>query len=150
MPMTVGDAAGGALVPRWSPPTSARPAAPGTVGGMTEAGLTEVTIAAGTALRRCLARRSDLVLYVVAGHAEVFSGATGRTVAPGEAAVCARGRPWQIRSRGGEVRLLALAVPAGPEAVLRALARSPALDDATLLALAVDGGVELLLPPLEA
>lgn len=115
---------------------------------MTDAGLAEVTIAPGAALRRCLARRSDLILYVVAGHAEVFSGTTGRTVTAGEAVVCPRGRPWQIRSCGDEVRVLALAVPAGPEAVLRALARSPGLDDATLLAQAVDGGVELLLPPL--
>src|SRR5690349_9266835 len=128
------------LAPRWCCAGGHRPApdqCPTSGAGhrrdMTQAGLAEVTIPPGTVLRRCLARRSDLVLYVLTGHADVLAGGTGRTVGPGEATVCPRGRPWQVRSRSDEVRLLALAVPAGPEAVLWALTRSAGLDDATLL-----------------
>ncbi len=103
-----------------------------------------VTVPTGMTLRRCLARRADLVLVVLAGRLTVAA----RPAGPGEVAVCPRGRPWAIRSAAEDVRLLALAVPPGPEAVLRALTATPPLDDATLLALAVDGGVELLLDPL--
>ncbi len=92
----------------------------------------------------------DLVLIVLAGQVDVSAGDAGRgPVGPGEVVVCPRSRPWEIRSCSDEVTLLALAVPAGPEAVLRALAQTPRIDDATLLCLAVDEGVELLLDPLD-
>jgi hypothetical protein len=111
-----------------------------------------VTIPAGAVLRRCLARACDVVLVVLAGRLDLSVGDDGRRAyGKGAAAVCGRGRPWLVHPPAGDVRLLAVAVPAGPELVLQALVDSPRLHDAALVALAADAGVELLLdafPPI--
>jgi mannose-6-phosphate isomerase-like protein (cupin superfamily) len=105
-----------------------------------------VTIRAGAVTRRCVARACDLVLVVMAGRLDLSIGDDGgRAYRSGEVAMCPRGEPWRLHPPAEDVRLLAVAVPAGPEAVLRELARTPRLDDAALIALAADAGVELLL-----
>lgn len=107
-----------------------------------------VELPAGTVLRRFLARATDLYLIVLDGQICVPAGRDRRLRRPGERALCRAGEPVAVRVGERDARVLAVAVPGGPEAILATLARSPALTDAHLLPLAVDLGVELLLDPL--
>ncbi|MGY1815134.1 hypothetical protein [Blastococcus sp. SYSU D00820] len=106
-----------------------------------------VDLPAGTALRRCRARRSDVVLVVLAGCPAVTVGEDPPRPAPaGSVVVCPRGTAWQVRA-DASARLVVLAFPAGPERAVAVLAARPQLDDAARVALAADGGLELVLEP---
>ncbi len=110
-------------------------------------GLAVVSLAAGTATRRCRSTGAALVLVALAGRATVLVDGAATELAEGDAAVCPAGRSWAVRT-AVPARLMAVGVPAGPEAVLRTLAGPAGWTDAALVALAADAGVELLLDPL--
>ncbi|MGY1635325.1 hypothetical protein ACI78V_01575 [Geodermatophilus sp. SYSU D00742] len=139
--------AGGALVAVHQRPTSGvgeragmqLPDVPGAV---------VVSVPAGRVLRRCRARRADLVLVVLAGRPVLSLGDdVPRVLARGGTAVCPRGTAWSLRAGERPARVVVVAFPAGPERAVADLAHRPALDDAARVALAADGGLELVLEP---
>jgi mannose-6-phosphate isomerase-like protein (cupin superfamily) len=106
-----------------------------------------VDLAGQRPARRYLARAADHVLVVVTGRVEVGVGpGAGRRLGPGAAVVCPRGVAWSVRPDPG-ARLVVVAVPGGSEEAVAGVLRDPGADDAALVALAADGGLELLLAP---
>jgi len=103
-----------------------------------------VVLPGGTPLRRFRVRAADLFLVVLEGELSV--AAVARRA--GDLVVCRAGEPVAVVVGPGPARVLAVALPGGPEAVLGALAASPPIADAHLLPLAADLGVDLLLDPL--
>lgn len=98
---------------------------------------------------RYLSRGADHVLVVVAGRVEVAVGpAPPRCHGTGDAVVCPRGVPWSVRPAPGGARLVVVACPGGSEQAVGALLRDPGLDDAARVAVAADGGLELVLLPV--
>lgn len=96
----------------------------------------------GRALQTCIPRACDLVLLGVAGSARLGSGVV---LHAGRLVVWPRGAPLTVEGLAGGGRVCVVAVPPGPEQVLAALSRAD-LPDGSLVALAADSGVELLLP----
>jgi hypothetical protein len=84
----------------------------------------------------------------LAGRVTVLLDGGATELTEGDAALCPAGRAWAVRA-AAPARVMALGVPAGPEAVLSTLAGPAGWSDAALVALAADAGVELLLDPLE-
>jgi quercetin dioxygenase-like cupin family protein len=126
--------------------TSARREPPGV---QPEPGTAVVPLSPGRVLRRCRAAGADVVVTVLAGAAHLtLADGPPRRLDPGESAGCPRGVAFRLAADGGTALLRVTARPAGPEAVLAVLAAAPPPDDATLLAVAADGGVELLLDPV--
>jgi hypothetical protein len=108
-----------------------------------------VVLAAGTVLRRFRVRAADLFLVVLDGEPSVaVAGRVALVLRPGDLAVCRAGEPVAVVAGPGTARVLAVALPGGPEAILGALAASPPPAGAHLLPLAADLGVDLLLDPL--
>jgi hypothetical protein len=93
------------------------------------------------ALQSCVPRGCDLVLVGVFGRTRLDGVLV---LAPGRLVVWRRGAPLTVRALTAGARLVAVAVPAGAEQVLAALNRAD-LPAATVVALAADSGVELLL-----
>ncbi|MGY1689040.1 hypothetical protein [Geodermatophilus sp. SYSU D01105] len=88
------------------------------------------------------------MLVVLTGCPVLAAGDTGpRPLTPGGTAVCRRGTAWSLRAGAEPARLVVVAFPAGPERAVADLAQRPALDDAARVALAADGGLELVLEP---
>ncbi len=99
----------------------------------------------GLAGRRVRVPGADVVVLVLDGVVRVDVGDDPpRPVPAGSAVVCPHGRPWRLAADGTAARVLVVGHPAGPEALLRALVED-GLDDSTLVAVAHDAGVELLL-----
>jgi hypothetical protein len=114
----------------------------------TAPGAVVVALPAGGTLRRCRARRADLVLVVLAGcPVLLLADDRPRPVPPGGTAVCPRGTAWSLRAGEAPVRLVVVAFPTGPERAVADLAQRPGLDDAARVALAADGGLDLVLEP---
>ncbi|MGY1808760.1 cupin domain-containing protein [Blastococcus sp. SYSU D00669] len=112
-------------------------------------GAATVTLPAGALPRRCRARGSDVVLVVLDGCPLVALGSEPeRPRPPGSVVVCPRGTPWSWRGGSAPSRLVVVAFPAGPQRAVAALVDSGGLDDATLLAVAADEGLELVLGPV--
>jgi quercetin dioxygenase-like cupin family protein len=108
-----------------------------------------VTVPPGTPLRRLVARGADVVLVVTAGCPLVGLGAgPPHPRPPGTAVVCPRGVPWSVAGGDAGGRLVVVAVPAGPQRTLAALLGPPPLDGAALVAVAADGGLEVVLEPV--
>jgi quercetin dioxygenase-like cupin family protein len=126
--------------------TSARREPPGV---QPEPGTAVVPLSPGRVLRRCRAAAADVVVTVLAGAAVVTGDGPPRRLVPGESATCPRGTAFRLTADAGDGALLRVtARPPGPEAVFAVLAAVPPVDDATLLAAAADGGVEVLLDPV--
>lgn len=108
-----------------------------------------VVLAAGTALRRFRVRAADLFLAVLDGEPSVaVAGRPATVLRAGDLAVCRAGEAVAVVAGPGTARVLAVALPGGPEAILGVLAASPPMAGAHLLPLAADLGVDLLLDPL--
>ncbi|GAA2719075.1 hypothetical protein [Cellulomonas aerilata] len=108
-------------------------------------GLVVLEVPAGMTGRRVRAPGADVVLAVLSGGIRVALGQdTARPVTAPGWVVCPRGDPWRLAADGAAARVLVVACPAGPEALVEALAQG-LLDDALLVAVAHDAGVELLL-----
>ena len=104
-------------------------------------GVCVLELAPGQALQTCVPRGCTLVLLGVRGRLEL---AAGQALTPGQLVLWPRGAPLTLRAGGARSGLWVLAVPAGAEQVLTALARQ-GLPAETVVALAADCGVELLL-----
>jgi hypothetical protein len=112
-------------------------------------GVVTVTLPAGARARRCLARGADVVLVVLDGCPVVAVGGGAPDPRPaGTAVVCPRGTPWSWRGGTEPARLVVVAFPAGPQRAVAALVEPGGLDDATLVAVAADEGLELVLGPV--
>jgi hypothetical protein len=107
-----------------------------------------VELSPGSPSRRCLARGADLVLVVLTGAVEVGVGPAVPTLSPaGAVAVCPRGVPWSLRPGPDGARVVVVAFPGGSEEAVGAVLRDRGQDDAALVAVAADGGLELVLSP---
>jgi uncharacterized protein YjlB len=112
-------------------------------------GVATVTLAAGSRSRRCLARGADVVLVVLDGCPVLaVGGGPALPCAAGAVVVCPRGVPWSWAGGPEASRLVVVAFPPGPQRAVAALAEEAGLDDATLLAVAADEGLELVLGPV--
>jgi hypothetical protein len=108
-----------------------------------------VMLPAWAVLRRFRVRAADLFLVVLDGAPSVAVAARApRPLRAGDLAVCRAGEAVAVVAGPAPARVLAVALPGGPEAILGALAASPPIRDTHLLPLAADVGVELLLDPL--
>lgn len=94
------------------------------------------------ALQTCIPRGCDLVLVGLAGRMRLDSGTV---LGAGRLVLWPRGAPLTVRALSGDARVGVVAVPAGAEQLLAALNRGQ-LPSGTLVALATDCGVELVLP----
>lgn len=111
-------------------------------------GATLVDLARGLPARRYVARGADLVLVVLTGAVEVGVGTSPPTAyAAGAVAVCPRGVPWSLRPGPHGARLVVVAFPGGSQDAVAAVLRDRGQDDAALVAVAADGGLELVLSP---
>lgn len=105
-------------------------------------GVCVLELAPGQVLQTCVPRGCDLVLLGVQGRTAL---ADDQALPAGRLVVWPRGVPFTLRSLDASSRLCVLAVPAGAEELLAALARDDVAVE-TVVALAADGGVELVLP----
>lgn len=92
-------------------------------------------------LQTCVPRGCHLVLIGVAGATRLD---TDVVLQAGRLVLWPRGAPITVQALGDAARVGVVAVPAGAEQVLAALSRGD-LTAATMVALAADSGVELVL-----
>jgi hypothetical protein len=107
-----------------------------------------VDLPAGGLARRYLARGADLVLVVLRGAVDVAVGtAPVRPHPASTVAVCPRGVPWSLQPGPDGARLVLVAFPGGAQEAIGAVLSDRGDDDAALVAIAADGGLELVLLP---
>lgn len=126
----------------WSGPDRERVLADRRRVGEGLAGMCVLDLPSRRALQTCVPRGCDLVLVGVAGAARLDRGVV---LHPGRLVVWPRGVPITVQGLSEDAQVCVVAVPAGAEQVLAALSRGD-LPAGTIVALAADSGVELLLP----
>jgi quercetin dioxygenase-like cupin family protein len=104
--------------------------------------LVEACVAAGTEIPAHVARREDVVLYVLEGEVEVVADRTRDTLRAGQARTLDRGVPRRL-SATRRSRVLVLFAPAGLEELLT-IAADPATDPDDRAALLAVGGVQVV------
>lgn len=96
-------------------------------------------------LGRFRMRTAEVLVAVLSGEVEIVRGACeSRGLKIGQVAVVPRGEVWTLTAPE-HARLLVVAHPPGPEAVLAAICDDPPVSPQALVSLAVEEGVELLL-----